>query len=206
LRALDTLEGAWAPLSAKGDALVFVRAVEWFVIRYNIFSASDQARPRKIMFEIKLQQRRGEPWWYVKRTDIRDREGDDVDAALKPLWNSEGEGWRGMRVSAVAQPAGMEELIRRLDDVMRNLASDVPVVEQVPAPAPASTQVKPPQRAPEAPMIAQQRQQPTPNHSQGQSQSQGKNTPNQSQGRSTPNQSQGRATTIKREWEVVEID
>lgn len=213
LRALDTLESAWTSLSAKGEALVFVRAVEWFVIRYNIFSTDPSSSPRKIMFEIRLQQRRGEPWFLVRRTDTRDREGDDVDEALKPVWNSSGRGWQGMRVNAVAQPAGMEELIGKLDEVMQNFASGAGAsVAELPAPAAAPPQVKPPQRAPEAPMMAQQRQQPTPS----QSQSQGRSTPNQSQGRgpsqnqgrNTPQQSQGqsqgRANTIKRE--IVEID
>ena len=212
LRALDTLEGAWAAL-AGNEVMVFVRAAEWFVVRYDIKSPN-QSKARKIVFEIRLQQRKGEPWWYVRRTDIRDREGDDVDAVLKPVWNSAGRGWRGMRVSGVAQPVGMEDLIGKLDEVMRNFASGNNNAELVLAPAPAPAQIKPPQRAPEAPMMAQ-RQQPTPNQSQ--SQNQGRNTPNQSQGRSTPNQSQGRTTpnqsqgqnqgrgsTIKRE--IVEID
>jgi mediator of RNA polymerase II transcription subunit 14 len=202
LRALDTLEGAWTPLAGKGEPYVFVRAVEWYIIRYNIPS-SDQARPRKIMFEIRLQQRRGEAWWYVRRIDTRDREGDDVDATLKPVWNSKGPGWQGMRVSAVAQPSGVEELLAKLDEVMQNFASGNIIPEPIPASAPA--QVKPPQRAPEAPMMQPQRQQPTPNQSQ--SQTQGRSTP-QSQGRNTPNQSQGqsqgRVNTIKRE--IVEID
>lgn len=203
LRALDTLEAAWAPLSGN-EAMVFVRAVEWFVVRYDIKSPN-QPKPRKIMFEIRLQQRKGDPWWYVRRTDIRDREGDDVDAALKPVWNSVGRGWRGMRVNAVAQPVGMEDLIGKLDDVMRNFALENNNAESVPALAPAPARIKPPQRAPEAPMMAQ-RQQPTPNQSQ--SQSQGRNTPNQSQGRNTPNQSQGqnqgRSNMVKRE--IVDLD
>ena len=201
LRALDTLENAWTSLSSKGRAIVFVRAVEWLVIRYDIFSP-DQSPPRKIMFEIRLQQRRGSPWWYVKRTDSREREGDDLDAALKPVWNSSGTGWQGMRVNAVAEPAGMEELIRRLDEVMRDFVSGVGASAEESASAPA--QAKPPQRAPEAPMMAQpQRQQPTPNQSQNQSQ--GRNTP--SQGRGSQQGQQGRLnSSIKREREIVEID
>jgi mediator of RNA polymerase II transcription subunit 14 len=214
LRALDALEGAWTPLSAKGEALVFVRAVEWFVIRYNIFSADASSDPRKIMLEIRLQQRRGEPWFLVRRTDTRDREGDDIDTALKAVWTSSGKGWQGMRVNAVAQPAGMEELIGKLDEVMRAFASGVAAAVAEPGPATAPAQVKPPQRAPEAPMMAQ-RQQPTP--SQSQSQSQGRHIPNQSQGRglssqnqgrNTPQQSQGqsqgRGNMVKRD--IVEID
>lgn len=209
LRAFDTLEGSWTPLGGNEKVNVCVRAVEWYTIKYNIPS-SDPAKPRKIMLDIRLQQRKGEPWWYVRRTDIRDREGDDVDAALKPVWNMMGLGWQGMRVNAVAQPAGMEELIGKLDEVMRNLAlgstlSAEPAPAPTPAAAPVPAPVKPPQRAPEAPMMQPQRQLPTPNQSQ--SQSQGRNTP-QSQGRNTPNQSQGqsqgRGNPIKRE--IVEID
>ncbi|KAG0651107.1 Mediator of RNA polymerase II transcription subunit 14 [Hyphodiscus hymeniophilus] len=206
LRALDAVEGAWGSLSANGQALVFVRAVEWYVIRYNIFSK--QSAPRKVMFELRLQQRRGQPWWYIKRTDTRDRDGDDIDAVLKPLWNSSGTGWQGMRVNAVAQPSGMEDLVGQLDEVMRNFASEVdaPAIDV----APVIAQVKPPQRAPEAPMMATpQRQQPTPNQSQNQSQ--GRNTPlshgkgSQNQGRNTSQQSQGQQRLgVNRE--IVEID
>jgi mediator of RNA polymerase II transcription subunit 14 len=210
LRALDTLEGAWALLSAKGEALVFVRAVEWFVIRYTVFSST----PRKVIFEIKLRQRKGEPWWHIKRIDSRDREGDDIDASLKPVWNSNGIGWQGMRIDAVAQPAGMEDLIGKLDEVMRSVASNVE--QAAPTPAPVVGQAKPQQRAPEAPMMGQQlTQQPTPSHSQSQSQvrntpsqSQGRGTP-QNQGRNTPHQSQGQSQGQKQrqqEREIVEID
>ena len=219
LRALDNVEGAWTTFSGKATAIVFVRAVEWYVVRYEI-PLPDQPRPRKIMLEIKLQHRRGEAWWYIRRTDVRSREGDDLDAALKPVWDSSGEGWRGMRLSAVAQSSGMEQLIGKLDVVLRNFATGATAVEpasSAPAQAPAPAQGKPPQRAPEAPMMAQaqrpqQRQQPTPNQSQ--SQNQGRNTPNQSQGRNTPSYSQNGqlrgGAAIKREWEqdreIVEID
>jgi len=40
---------------------------------------------------------------------------------LKAVWDSEGSGWRGMRVSGVAQVSGVEELLGKLDEVMRNL-------------------------------------------------------------------------------------
>ena len=170
LRALDKIESTWASLSTKGSAIVYVRAVEWYIIRYDIFSKY-QSSLRKVMFEIRLQQRQGSPWWYIKRADSRNREGDDIDMELKSLWNSTGGGWKGMRVSAVAQPAGMEDLMGKLDDVIRGLVSGAGhAVVTAPTQAPAS--VKPPQRAPEAPMMAQpQRQQPTLNQSQRHGQS-----------------------------------
>jgi mediator of RNA polymerase II transcription subunit 14 len=177
LRALDTMEAAWAPLYAKGELYIFVRAVEWYIVRYNLFpapstpdSTSTQFKwPKRIMFEVKMMQRRGEPWWYIRRTDVPDREGDEIDTALKSLWNSTGEGWQGMRVNAVAQPRGVEELLGKLDDILRNVT---PSGARAEAPPPAQMQPRGP--APTAPMMQPQRQQqPTP--SQSQSQSQGRN-------------------------------
>lgn len=167
LRAFDALEGAWAPLSIKGEAFVLVRAVEWFIVRYNLF-LSGSSMTRTIIFEIKLQQRKGEPWWYVRRIDTREKDGDEIDVALKPLWNSNGQGWRGMRANAVAQPSGVEELLGKLDDIMRTVTSAAPGREVVSA-APVPTQARPTARAPEAPMKMQQhRQQQTPGQSQSQ--------------------------------------
>jgi mediator of RNA polymerase II transcription subunit 14 len=186
LRALDAIEEAWTWLSDKGDVLVFIRAVEWYRFSYTLFSTATQATstpsPRKITFDLKLQQKKGEPWWYVRRVDHRDKEGDDIDALLKPVWNSSGEGYRGMRVNAVAQPKGVEELLHKLDDVLRTFASGVkPMQTEGKGLAPNQA---PKLVAPVAPMAQAQvkmsnrpsvnttkpRQQPTPNQTQSQSQ------------------------------------
>jgi len=188
LRGLDAVENAWipAPNTDKGDVFVNVRAVDWYMVRYNLKqTASSPDSPlqmRKVMFEVRLRHRRGDPWWYVKRSDTVNRDSkvvDEIDEALKPVWNSEGPGWRGMRVSGVAQMHGVEELLGKVDEVVRNL----PVLSsEAPAPAPAPASAVIPAAAPlskarpQAP-AQQQRQQPTPNQSQGQSQSQGRNNP-----------------------------
>jgi len=194
LRGLDAIEAAWSPLSETGEALIFVRAVEWYIIRYNLTTLSPDADSlptiRKVIFDIKLQQRRGEPWWYIRRINPtpNDKEGDDIDAALKPLWNDSGDGWRGMRVSAVAQPHGAEGLLSKLDEVIRTLdPGPKPAVPAQIAPvAPMQAQPQPIKGPVRQPQLQQQRQQPTPS----QSQSQGS--------------SQGRGNLVKRE--IVEID
>lgn len=205
LRGFDAIENAWTPVPDvdKGEVHINVRAVDWYMIRYNIKqpSTNPDSRPktRKIQLEVRLRHRRGAPWWYIKRSDTvaRDtisrspKELDDIDEALKPVWNSKGLGWEGMRVSGVARMDGVEELLGRLDEVMRNL----PIPDAVaPAAAQAAAQAAAPaapppilpptkQARPPAPQ-QQQRQQPTPNQSQS--------------------QSQGRNNGIKRE--IVEID
>jgi mediator of RNA polymerase II transcription subunit 14 len=187
LRGLDTIENAWTPAQyyEKGEVFINVRAADWYLIRYNLKQPSPDATSppgiRKIMFEIRLRQRRGEPWWYIRRSDggSRNKETDDIDEALKPLWASKGTGWQGMRVSGVAQASGVEELVEKIDEVVRNLPvgeGAVPAAAPVPASAPAAAPSKQPR--PQALQQQQQRQQqPTPNQSQSQSQSQGKSNP-----------------------------
>jgi len=135
-----------------------------------------------------MRQRRGAPWWHIRRPDnARSKETDDLDEALKPLWADKGRGWLGMRTGAVAEAHGAEELIGKVDDIVRKLVTSevavaAPPIAQTPAPAPAPVQNQ--ARAPAPAQQQQRQQQPTPNQSQ--------------------NQSQGRNATVKRE--VVEID
>jgi mediator of RNA polymerase II transcription subunit 14 len=175
LRGLETIEAAWTPLTDKGEALVFVRAVEWYILRYNLFSTLPEAPTRKVMFEIKLQQRRGEPWWLIRRIDARDKEGDDIDAQLKPIWISEGgQGWKGMRVNAVAELTGVEELMAKVDDVLRDHVSGTQTgglqaapQPQRPAPVAPMANMGPNQAKGQRPnMQNPPRQQPTPQQSQ----------------------------------------
>ena len=135
-----------------------------------------------------MRQRRGAPWWHIRRTDnTRSKEADDLDEALKPLWASKGPGWLGMRTSGVAEASGAEELIGKVDEVVRKLVTSEVSVAAPPtaqAPAPAPTPVQNQARAPAPAQQQQRQQQPTPSQSQ--------------------NNSQGRSNPVKRE--VVEID
>ncbi|KAF4634371.1 hypothetical protein G7Y89_g3739 [Cudoniella acicularis] len=123
LRGLDSIEVIWGSIpKSTGEVFVFVRATDWYIIRYHLVSAASPTGILKIIFEVKLRQRRAVPWWYLKRIDIRDNAGDDLDLALRPVWNSAGEGWQGMRVSGVAQPKGVETLLGKMDEAMRDFA------------------------------------------------------------------------------------
>jgi mediator of RNA polymerase II transcription subunit 14 len=194
LRALDTIIASWtsSPLCDRADVFNNVRAADWYIIRYNIKKTSPQAstqpQVRKIMFEVRMRQRRGAPWWHIRRTDnTRSKEADDLDEALKPLWASKGPGWFGMRTSGVAEASGAEELIGKVDEVVRKLVTSEASVAApltVHAPAPAPTRAQNQVRAPAPAQQQQRQQQPTPSQSQ----------------------SQGRGNPIKREREVVEID
>lgn len=190
VRGLDAIESSWASdaLSENAEVFVNVRAADWYVIRYNLLSPT----PRRTTFEIRLRQRAGAAWWFIRRTDsLRNNNTPDaLDEALKPLWAASGPGWRGMRTSGVAQGSGAEEMLSKMDEVVRtfvlsgtSIDAPLPVAQAQPVPA-----LAPPQKQVQAPNMRpqqQQRQQPTPNQSQN-------------------GGSQGRPVNLKRE--IVEID
>lgn len=188
LQGLDAIEMAWASVK-NGEAYVNVRAADWYIIRYDIShpasnNASVLPKIQKIMFEVRLRHRRSKPWWYIGRIIARDQQPDGIDAALKPVWNANGEGWLGMRVSGVAQEHGVEELLGKTDEAVRSYvdsegATEAPALATGAAPS----QSAPAQPRPKGAIPPQRQQQPTPNHSQN---------------------SQGRNNQMKRE--VVEID
>jgi mediator of RNA polymerase II transcription subunit 14 len=131
MTAFDAIEDAWTPLADRGDVIIFSRAVDWHIVRYNLMQDSPEQKPRRVMFEVRLQNRRRTPWWCIRREKERDRgerrnsnSGDEIDTALKAIWddNPEGQTRRGMSTSAIARVEGIEDLVRRVDDVIRGIA------------------------------------------------------------------------------------
>ncbi|EDN94139.1 hypothetical protein SS1G_10008 [Sclerotinia sclerotiorum 1980 UF-70] len=132
LRAFETIEDAWAPLYDKGEVFIFVRAFEWFNLRYILKSSTPDTPPRKVSFEIKMCHRKQKPWWLVRRTEKTERAGkeevlpdDGIDACLKSVWDSPGDDdWKGMRTSAVGRNRGIETCLEKVDAVIRNLSPE----------------------------------------------------------------------------------
>jgi len=201
LRGADSVEMAWAPIPDKGEVVVLVRAVDHFIIRYQLIAPeprqTEEQTMRTASIEIRLRNRKGQPWWYISRVEeVKDK--DEINEALQPVWDSSGDGWQGMRTGAVAQPGGIEQMMGQVDDIMRNLELHPAAPSQIPDQPPTrkvqqqqqpaqlqQARQQPPQRPPQQQprqkpqgmMHAQhqQRQQPTPNNSQSQGQSQGRN-------------------------------
>jgi len=179
LQGLDAIEMAWASVE-NGQAFVNVRAADWYIIRYDISlpasnGAASAPKTQKIMFEVRLRDRRSVPWWYINRIDLRDKQGDGIDAALKPIWDTiDGVGWQGMRVSGVAQPHGVEELLGKIDETLRGFMNSEGVIEALAPASAAAPAAAPAQSRAKAPVPPARQQQPTPNQSQN---SQGRNNP-----------------------------
>ncbi|KAL3419037.1 Mediator of RNA polymerase II transcription subunit 14 [Phlyctema vagabunda] len=207
LCGLDKIETAWEELSEKGEAHVSVRSALWFVLRYTL-NAVGTVEARTLSFEVKVKERRGEPWWFIRRTDVHGEE-DDIDRQLKSVWDATGKGWNGLRVSAAALPSGIEECLLSVDEVIRKGGTNDPVPEvklpAVPAPKAPVAQMMPQaqmQRQPSNQQNKPQRPQSASNSSQAQGR--GPLNPNQVPGRPMPNQNQARRTAQARE--IVEID
>lgn len=126
LRGLDALQATWKDLSNLGECFVLVRAAECYIIRYIINHSQatpDQPpRSRKFNFVLKLQDRKGSPFWHVRRADTVEGGKDALDNALQSVWNAKGEKWLGMRLSGVASPLAIEGLLSAVDDVVRSVA------------------------------------------------------------------------------------
>ncbi|PBP20661.1 mediator complex subunit MED14 [Diplocarpon rosae] len=197
LRGLDAVETAWYSdgIFDKGEVVVNVRATDVYRLRYEIhlkspLTADTSTITRKVGFEIKLRSRKAEAWWYVQRVGSSRQKGlDALDDALKSVWDMSGPDWRGMRVCAVAKSNGIEMLLVKLDEVMRNFVLSGKGLDS-PLAAPPGSAPAPPKQALNPRMQQQQRQQqrhqqPPTNH-------------NQSQGRNNTHNNQSR--------EIVEID
>ncbi|CAG8953599.1 hypothetical protein HYFRA_00010058 [Hymenoscyphus fraxineus] len=174
LKALDAIKATWASVpSTKGEVFVISRSVDRHHVHYDLLPIATDPnafpRGRKVKFEVVLKHRNAEAWWYIARVQNEGAE-DDIDKILKPIWNSSGTGYQGMRTSAVAQTTGVEELLDKLDKTVGQYA-----ISQKPAPKP----ILPPQKMRPQMQISMPpqrvQQMVTPNSSQqSQSQNQGR--------------------------------
>lgn len=185
LRGLDAMETSWVDLSEDEERCCYIlaRAVDWYFIRFDFTqpSVAGSGSPpplRKVTFEVKLKPRKGDPYWYIQRTDNQDAAApDDLDLALKSVWNTTSGEWLGMRLSAIASPLAVESLLAKLNSVVRDVASS-PV--SVPAAAPSAVAPNP------IPVIAKVPSRPQSTNQQRQQGNQ-RQLSNQNQGRMNPN-------------------
>ena len=115
LRTFSTLETAYA-------TRILPRSAEWYQVRYH------GSRSR---WDIRLRIRRGEAKWFIKDIGVWKEESDengkkiqkradvDVGKALAEMERAFGQGWEGMKGGMVASPAGVEELVTKVDEIYR---------------------------------------------------------------------------------------
>ncbi|KAH8591402.1 mediator complex subunit MED14-domain-containing protein [Bisporella sp. PMI_857] len=226
LQVFDAIETEWTNFQERGEVVILVRSIDHMIVRYDLVSPKSDTdsipATRKVKFDFKLQNRCGEAWWMLSRGDARDKDGDEIDAALQSIWDSSGAGWEGMRKSAVTQSGGLEDLIKQIDEVVRTVELSKPSAPQLEQPQPVAQQPPqqnkpqqpPPQPQSQRPMPPQQRPQPPqqarPNmkaqaHMQQYQQRQ-QPTPNNSQSQ-THGHSQGSQNRMSQQrTDIIELD
>jgi mediator of RNA polymerase II transcription subunit 14 len=136
LRVLDKIEDEWAPLTAalQGGVEVFAWSLERFSFRYLLPSTKPNTR-RMVQFDIRVQFRKTEAFWHVRRADdiLNSQNGNAATASPgdefhQPLcinvWKSGGNGWKGLETSATAElQAGIEPLLEAINSTIRALPS-----------------------------------------------------------------------------------
>lgn len=116
---------------------ILPRSAEWYLVRYQ------GTRSR---WDIRLRLRRGEVMWFVKDIGIWKEDFDDngkkvlkrldieIEEAFTELERASGEGWLGMKGGVAATPVGVEELVKKVDELYRTnlLKEEVPEVAASP--------------------------------------------------------------------------
>ena len=117
---------------------ILPRSAEWYLVRYQ------GSRSR---WDIRLRLRRGEVMWFLKDIGVWKEHVDDkgkrilkrldvkVEEAFSEMERASGEGWLGMKGGVAATPAGVEELVKKVDELYRTklLKEAVPEVAASPA-------------------------------------------------------------------------
>lgn len=116
LRALDAIEALHGSAADTDPPVVLARSAEWFQIRY--------LNP-KCRFDVRLKQRRDEVKWFLSDACSSDEPGSldqDLENAVRALWVGRGEGWFGLKTGVVASVDGVEDLVGKLDQLVRSFA------------------------------------------------------------------------------------
>ena len=107
LNALSAIE--------TGGVEVLVRSEQWYQIRYS------DPFP-KVSYDIRLRYRRDDPMWFISDASLKKPEtGDDAfDEALKAIMRGKGDNWWGCNGGMIAHLHGVENLVAKLDEVLRS--------------------------------------------------------------------------------------
>ena len=96
---------------ASDDLMILPRSAGWYQIWYERPSCS---------FDVRLRRRRDNLAWHIVRDGGLENsrsETGELAQRMKVIEEETGEGWRGMRGGIVASITGVEDLMRKIDEV-----------------------------------------------------------------------------------------
>ncbi|MCJ1281767.1 mediator complex subunit [Xylographa opegraphella] len=109
LRAFAAIEAA--PRNPASELFVLPRAATWYRVRYE---------GPHLAYEIRLRQRGDHVLWFSRKATEQEASKALVEAWDK-LCHGRGEGWMGLRDGISAEVLGVEALVQRIDEVVREV-------------------------------------------------------------------------------------
>lgn len=110
---LPLLRGFFAMETARAidDLMILPRSADWYQLWYDRPSCS---------FDVRLRRRRDNLAWHIVRDGgLKNTKSETGELAqrMKAIERENGDGWRGMRGGMVASVTGVEDLMRKIDEV-----------------------------------------------------------------------------------------
>jgi len=120
LRAFATLESA--ERKPGSEVQILPRSATWYRVRYE--------NPA-LIYEVRLRQRNDQAFWYSVSiaSDSPSANGNRTDMTTRTwanLCRDKGPGWQGMTGGITAELEGVEELILRVDEALREISTENP--------------------------------------------------------------------------------
>ena len=130
MRAFDSIEETWAPLTLKNMGRVEIHPayLDWYHVRY-VLPAPGKGGERRLTLELKLRNRRGGVVWHVSRAHPQQASQlDDVfKKALSRVWCADGQNWSNLVSSAAVEVDNrVELLLKAVDAAIRPLVIQSP--------------------------------------------------------------------------------
>ncbi|MCJ1397689.1 mediator complex subunit [Xylographa trunciseda] len=110
LRVFAAIEAV--PRKPSSELHILPRAATWYRVRYE---------GPHLAYEIRLRQRSDHVLWFSRKATEQETPKQVVEAWDK-LCRGRGEGWMGLRDGISAEVLGVEALIKRIDEVVREVA------------------------------------------------------------------------------------
>ncbi|RYO85721.1 hypothetical protein DL762_005080 [Monosporascus cannonballus] len=168
IRAFDLIEEAWKDIIMRGAGRVevFPAHLNWFNIRYTL-PGPNRGAERRLTLGIKLRFHRGAPMWHIERAQpgVAKHADDVFKKALDRVWNAEGKVWNNLIYSAaVAIDNGIEALLKAVDEAIRPLVTQSPLMTRQAAPRAQQPQPQPQHHQQQQQQQRSQNQNHAPNH------------------------------------------
>ena len=109
LRAFATIEAA--PRAPVSQLHILPRAATWYRVRYE---------GPHLAYEIRLRQRSDHVLWFSRQATEQETPRTVIEA-WERLCRGRGEGWMGLRDGISAEVVGVEALVQRIDEIVREV-------------------------------------------------------------------------------------